>query len=108
MSVNRREAEALRHESNRFILASSLSNSSSRTASYTPTLEEFKGRFCDYIRETLLGVELCSSNDDNKEEKVCRDKLNDGLAKITPPEGWWDYKGIECDLTGRGSAVSYV
>jgi jumonji domain-containing protein 2 len=29
-------------------------------------------------------------------------KLSDGIAKITPPKGWWDYAGIGKDLTGRG------
>lgn len=29
-------------------------------------------------------------------------KLSDGIAKIIPPEGWWDYAGIGKDLTGRG------
>ena len=28
--------------------------------------------------------------------------LADGIAKVTPPEGWWDYAGIGGDLTGRG------
>jgi hypothetical protein len=29
-------------------------------------------------------------------------KLSDGIAKITPPKGWWDHAGIGNDLTGRG------
>ena len=29
-------------------------------------------------------------------------KLSDGVAKITPPKGWWDMKGIGSDPTGRG------
>ena len=28
--------------------------------------------------------------------------LADGIAKITPPKGWWDHAGIGGDLTGRG------
>ena len=28
--------------------------------------------------------------------------LADGIAKITPPRGWWDHAGIGGDLTGRG------
>jgi len=30
-------------------------------------------------------------------------KLSDGIAKITPPVGWWDKAGIGKDTTGRGS-----
>eukprot|EP00551_Chaetoceros_affinis_P005460 CAMPEP_0203668398 /NCGR_PEP_ID=MMETSP0090-20130426/5032_1 /ASSEMBLY_ACC=CAM_ASM_001088 /TAXON_ID=426623 /ORGANISM="Chaetoceros affinis, Strain CCMP159" /LENGTH=1263 /DNA_ID=CAMNT_0050532819 /DNA_START=148 /DNA_END=3939 /DNA_ORIENTATION=+ len=29
-------------------------------------------------------------------------KLSDGIGKITPPVGWWDYTGIGKDLSGRG------
>lgn len=29
-------------------------------------------------------------------------KLSDGIAKITPPEGWWDKAGIGKDTTARG------
>lgn len=29
-------------------------------------------------------------------------KLSDGIAKITPPVGWWDKAGIGKDTTGRG------
>mmetsp|Transcript_29395 Transcript_29395/g.44866 ORF Transcript_29395/g.44866 Transcript_29395/m.44866 type:complete len:726 (-) Transcript_29395:250-2427(-) len=29
-------------------------------------------------------------------------KLSDGIAKITPPEGWWDKAGIGKDATARG------
>lgn len=29
-------------------------------------------------------------------------KLSDGIAKITPPVGWWDKAGIGKDITGRG------
>jgi len=29
-------------------------------------------------------------------------KLSDGIAKITPPVGWWDKAGIGNDTTGRG------
>lgn len=29
-------------------------------------------------------------------------KLSDGIAKITPPPGWWDKAGIGNDTTGRG------
>ena len=29
-------------------------------------------------------------------------KLSDGIAKITPPDGWWDKVGIGKDTTGRG------
>jgi len=32
------------------------------------------------------------------------DKLSDGMAKITPPEGWWDKSGIGKDTTGRGTS----
>jgi len=30
-------------------------------------------------------------------------KLSDGIAKITPPIGWWDKAGIGKDMTGRGA-----
>jgi len=43
-------------------------------------------------------------------EKVCqpcKEKLGDGIAKVTLPEGWWDYKGIGKDLTARGRKVSF-
>ena len=29
-------------------------------------------------------------------------KLSDGIARITPPKGWWDKAGIGADTTGRG------
>ena len=29
-------------------------------------------------------------------------KLSDGIAKITPPEGWWSKRGIANDSTARG------
>lgn len=31
-----------------------------------------------------------------------REKLADGIAKVTLPEGWWDHAGIANDLTARG------
>lgn len=30
-------------------------------------------------------------------------KLSDGIAKITPPVGWWDKAGIDKDITARGA-----
>ena len=119
-------------------------NKSQRAASYEPSLEEFQNRFCEYIREELLGVtydddDSDSDDDENdknndneknndnnatdnkknpqdsridarpKESKIgmpCPIKISDGMAKITPPKGWWDYAGISNDLTGRGPAVS--
>ena len=30
-------------------------------------------------------------------------KLSDGIAKITPPVGWWDKAGIGKDITARGA-----
>jgi len=33
-------------------------------------------------------------------------KLSDGIAKITPPKGWWDHAGIGHDLTGRNEPWS--
>jgi len=29
-------------------------------------------------------------------------KLNDGIAKVTLPDGWWDGRGIGKDRTARG------
>lgn len=103
--MKQKEAQNLINESKRYFVTGN-----TRTASYHPTLEEFQGRFCDYIRGTLLGVDVDAKLSDNAllDSNVDREKLSDGLAKVTPPDGWWDYKGIECDLTGRGPMVSII
>jgi len=113
-------AQKLIAESKQLLSKSSISP---RTASYNPTLQEFQATsFSDYIRTTVLGVKSSANfADSDAEEEETEllpfskaqahphgigvpdyDKLNDGVAKITPPEGWWDRAGIGNDTTGRG------
>ena len=82
-----------------------------RTAIYRPSLEEFQSTpFEDYIRYTLMGVgcECCrvkpTFRNQSPEQTFCKYKMRDGMAKVVPPSGWWDYEGIGRDLTGRGPA----
>lgn len=42
----------------------------------------------------------------DKKSKPCKQKLADGIAKVTLPEGWWDHEGIGKDVTARGKKVS--
>eukprot|EP00586_Coscinodiscus_wailesii_P019096 CAMPEP_0172517894 /NCGR_PEP_ID=MMETSP1066-20121228/288795_1 /TAXON_ID=671091 /ORGANISM="Coscinodiscus wailesii, Strain CCMP2513" /LENGTH=705 /DNA_ID=CAMNT_0013300105 /DNA_START=102 /DNA_END=2216 /DNA_ORIENTATION=+ len=35
-------------------------------------------------------------------KQTCMPHFSDGMAKVTPPEGWWDRKGIANDVTARG------
>jgi len=82
-----------------------------RTAIHRPSLEEFKSTpFEDYIRYTVMGVgcECCritpTFRNQSPEQTFCKYKIRDGMAKVVPPSGWWDYEGIGRDLTGRGPA----
>uniref|UniRef100_A0A7S2N1K5 JmjC domain-containing protein n=1 Tax=Helicotheca tamesis TaxID=374047 RepID=A0A7S2N1K5_9STRA len=162
-----------------------------RAFGHTPSLEEFKSTsFSDYVRGTILGVDLDDSNSGNNElrttelsqpldtqtaqtntakqkpgngesasdskasspggsvtkqsppsmvtrsqrrkaacailqpdttkaaistkptpprkrdgpRKICPYRFSDGVAKVTPPRGWWDLSGVGKDLTMRGPA----
>jgi len=82
-----------------------------RTAIHHPTLEEFSSTpFEDYVRYTVMGVgcECCRKTPTFKnqcpEATFCKFQMKDGMAKIVPPVGWWNYEGIGKDLTGRGPA----
>ena len=97
-----------------------------RAASYSPTLEELQSKsFTDYVRQTLLGVtepkyfenegsESARANNHSVGKvielkdilgRVDMVKLNEGIAKVTLPEGWWDERGIGKDRTARGPEV---
>jgi len=59
-----------------------------------------------FMRDTSSDISSDESCETSTSMFLDPDKmlLQDGIAKVTPPEGWWDRKGIGNDLTGRGPA----
>lgn len=74
---------------------------SCRRSEYHPTLEVFSNiPFSDYVREVLMGVPVRNTNYSTIfDPSYLHSK--DGIAKIKPPNGWWDKSSIDKDSTGR-------
>lgn len=104
-------ASQLENETKAFLQSRASLN---RAASYTPTLEELQSiSFPDYVRHTLLGVapramECKHVTLEDIIGEMDQRKYNDGIAKVTLPQGWWDEGGIGKDQTARGPEVSLM